>query len=447
MALVLVLGGGVAASGVVLEREVGTRPVAGAATGSPRTGAWLCPHGGHEGWDGWVVVLNPTDVEAAIAVTELSSEAVAEPRRETVAPRSQRYLPVSAVDPSSSTLVEYFGTQVVVSSVLVDERERTVGAGASACSRAGGSRWLSADATTVVGRDYWLVVMNPYAEDASFDVTLTSPGEVLNPGEMQGFVLPPRRSAAFHLNEFRLDEEAIATRLETGLGKVAVGLLGVAKGDGLTQTVAVPGVAASGTAPAASDAGVAGGAIYNPEGERADVELRAQGPAAQALVEGFEEVSLGPGEVRSFIVDLEEPGLGLSATATRGGFVLARRADGQKGDIGATEAATPASRWAVPASAPEDGGTSSLVLENPTPSSVTVSIRLFGEDGEIDAPDPATVELAPGTTTAVPLGASDDDGPVGALVEAGDGAFVAASVSYSLGGLGFAMALGAPLSR
>src|SRR3989442_87557 len=96
-------------SGLILDRFVGPKGLARGAPSAGPSGAMFCPHGGHLGWQGWVVVTNPGQHRVRVRLTQLGKQGKHSVSTFAVGAQRQVYRQVSADDPASATEVEYFG--------------------------------------------------------------------------------------------------------------------------------------------------------------------------------------------------------------------------------------------------------------------------------------------------------------------------------------------------
>ena len=98
-----------------------------------------------------------------------------------------------------------------------------IGVGAEPCAPAHGPTWYAPDGTTEQGEDAYLIVMNPFAVDAVFDVVLFTPKRApIRNSALTDRVLRPGRSVAFRLNAFAEGEPALGAQVDVSLGRVAV---------------------------------------------------------------------------------------------------------------------------------------------------------------------------------------------------------------------------------
>jgi Family of unknown function (DUF5719) len=439
----LVLAALVAGSGVFLDRVVGARAEPRGLPGAGLSGASFCPHGGHAGWKGWVVVTNPGRRRVRVRLTQLNARGTGSVSTFTIGAQRQAYRQVPAEDPADSTLVEYFGGWIGATSILATGTPG--GLAAMACDQGAHRNWFVMDLPTSAGQTSYLVLMNPFQEPAQFDVVLRTEERGVAPGPLSPYVLPPGRSVAIAVNDFLLlgpTEESLTARVVQRMGRVVAGGLTLS-GTGIR---AEPGIAAAGTRwviPAAGDAGTRQLIILNSGDARADLSVAAEGSAAQRLVSGPEGFSVGPGNVKTFEPERVKDAGYLVASSNGRAFVAALRLAGPGGDTATIEgSAATADRWLVLPAVPPSGGRSFLVLQNPGRGRVDVAIHLLGSGGPVLG-GPASRTLLPGRTIRITL--PSQEGPVSAVVTARGGTIVASAASYSPDLAGFASTLGLPM--
>ena len=432
--IVVVVGG----AGLALDRVVGPREPAAAAVPAPRTGAWFCPHGEGEGWSTSVLVANPSDRDARVRVTAFGARGVAHREAFELSPGTDRTIAV----PGAGTMVEYFGVRVGAAWVTESEG----GVAAEACRSAAGRAWGVAGGSTERGEDSSLVVMNPFAEDAAFDVTLlTSARAPIRPGDLRGFVLPARRATVIRLSRYALGEPALAAVVEASLGAIVVGEVGSSRAGGLRAVAGDPTTAERWILPDAGGGGETVLSVANPATERSAVSARTQTADAQTLLTEITDVSVEGASAQAFgaLTPEEAPSSIVIEATNRVPVFTSRRSGGPQGNgdsAAGSAVGDPQGSWLVPPAAPPGGGHQFLVLENPGEDDVAVTIRLFGRA----AGDLGPVDVPGGRTIAVPLEDVVGTTPVWALAAAADGTFVAASASYEVDGRGYAVASGVP---
>lgn len=423
-------------SGLYLERSLGPRPLVAGDLPGEVSGAWFCPHGGGATWRTWIVAANPSEQEANVRVVTYGSEE-RDVQVVRVAPGSQEHVEITASEMSSGTAVEYFGGPVAAG--MVSARARGRGVAAEPCATAAGERWLLPEGTTERGFRQGLVVMNPFAERAVFDVVLVGEEDTIRAGDLTGIVLSPRSSEAFDLGEFALGQPTLAAIVEVRLGRVAAGGVGVSEG-GLRATLGARDPALSWILPGAADRQSTEMIMLAP-GD-ASVPFRVRSQTAERQVEVVGEADVRPLSAQT--LELEAGGETLVVAAEgEEPFVAARRL--VRGDDLGSTAGVPdgATRWvSVTPSAPE-GATSFLVVENPDEEVAEVRISLLTAEGRAEAPGIARLVLAGGRSQVLPLEELVGEEPVSVFVQADQGTVVVAQAAYSDGG--FAVSMGVPI--
>ena len=447
---VAVLVAVVVGAGTLLSRSVGVRaaPAGSVPTGAGAVnGAMFCPHGGAPGASGWVAITNPGTSHVTVRLSTFDAKGTVAPAVTFVVPPGHQVeRPVPADDPADATEVEYFGGWVGASAIVQTKATHPALA-AEGCVRAAHPSWFVPDASTAQGDTSYLVVMNPFGQDATFDVVLRTDQRTVRPGALSPFVLRGGTSAALKLNDFVLQNPAerdVTVQVTTHLGRVVVGGL-VSSATDLREEAGISNPATLAVIPATAYVGSSQLDILNPGTGRADLSVVAQGGTRQNLLSGNQGISMGPQAVRTFSVMLATTA-GTVVQSTNGAkLAVARRVSGPNGDSAAIDApAQPLRQWLVMATSPPDGGTSYLVLQNPGQVDTLATVRLIGSNGDVGSPFTVTVPSG----TMVGLGLLDRVGndPVSALVSAQRATLVASGASVSRDGAGFAATMGLPLA-
>jgi hypothetical protein len=437
----------VVGSGFALQRGLGPRAAPSARAEGGRSGAWFCPHGGGDGWKAWVWITNPGPDDVLVRVTTFGARGTLARSSFAVPSQRQAERAVPAVERGAATEVEYFGGWVAASAVV--RSGEMGGSAAERCAPDPSRQWFVPDGTTAGGDSSFLVLMNPFGQDASFDVAITTDRRpAVRPGVLSPFVVKAGTSAALSLGDFVLqapDEHLVTAEVHLRLGRVVAGGLTVSA-SGLRAETAIPAPATAWTLPAAGYAAPSDLALMNPGGRRADLEILAQGQAAQRALSGVGDLSLAPGQVR--LLDLSSTtDSGIVVRSTNHVPVVAtRRLASDRGDLAtAPGAATAASRWVVlPGTAP-NGGRVLLVIENPGATAADVTLVLIARDGPVAAPAIDRLTVGPARTVAVDLSEATGPRPISIVVTARGGTVVAGAASYPAGGDGFGVTLGEPM--
>ena len=416
------------------------------------SGAWFCPHGGGpDGWDVRLQVANPGSRTATIRVRTLGQDKPAEPRTLQVEPGAFVRVPVSGDGRGSASVVEWFGQWVAVGWLAHAGGDET-GVAAEPCAPAAGDRWLLPDGVTETEDDEaYLVVMNPFAREAVFSVTLLGRRAPVQHSSLTDVALKPFRSTAFRLGQILSGEPTVAAIVDVSVGRVAASSLGVTLSGGIRSALGYLGAPPRDlTFPGGEDAGRTQLPVMNASPMQdagrasADGFIMGEGQSPQAFA-GLAESSLPPMSARTFPATTSVPSsIRLEVSADR--MAAVRRTFGSVSDQAAVTGAEPAASWVVLPAVAGSPSHPGLVLANPgtEPAEVTLSFLSPGPDRQV------TVAVPAQSTAEAPERFLNLAPEVGVLAKASSGTFVPASASYSLGIEGFAgyaVALGIPIAQ
>jgi hypothetical protein len=432
----LVVSGG----GLLLEGRLGQRAFDPAAAEQDLSGAWFCPHGGGEGWRAWVALANPTGDVAEVVVTTYSEGVPPVGVRTSLLPGTESFVEVPAVRMASGSVVEFFGAAPSAGMVVARPEG---GEAAEPCSTRTGRRWYLAEGTSERGQQAWIVVLNPYAIDATFDVLLTGQEPVAQAGDLRGVLLPARQAAAINLNRFALGKKTLAASIQASAGKVVVAGVGLGE-SGIRSVLATSAPARSWFLPGTADDGPSALNILALE---QDVPLGATVHSSEGQADaGLGEATVPAGLADTFEVLALQSGV---AVATKGTsmFVAGRRLSlSTAADQGATGGVPRGAReWIAPPALGPEGGQSFLILQNVGAQVTSARVSLLTEEGRTEPPDLAALAVEPGLTSVVDLTEASGGRPVTAVVETDGGTLVVAQTSIS--SAGYAIAVGVRLDQ
>jgi hypothetical protein len=431
-------------SGTLLTRAGSSPPRAAPAGSRVASGAWFCPHGGGQGFTGWISIANPGSASVRVRTTTFGANGPILVRNFMLAPSHESYRQIPVADPGASTEVEYFGGWVAAGSVI-----RSSGPDADvAASRCVGGRnrgWFLPDETTAADEKASIVVMNPYGAPAEFNVVIrTNLPRTVRPGPLSPVVLEPYRATAIPVNPWALEganEDTVTVQIVPEVGGVIAGSL-VSSPRGLRSEAGLADGASRWALPAVDYGAPVRIVVQNAGRDTATLSVEASGSGGPRVVPDASGSTLEPGAVRTFGVG-EVADAGILLDAGRSDVLAAMRMTGPGGGE-ATIVGWPAPerRWAVPPTLPVTGGTAQLALQNPTAYGASVRIEWIGPDGPVRS-GPSAVQVPAGRTIAV--ASPNADVPLFALVTTVRGSIVAGGTSRSIGSSAFAASVGVPL--
>lgn len=436
----------VVAGGFALQRGVGVRVPGQAPAGNSSSGAWFCPQGGGpEAWKATVYLANPGDTPVAVRITSMSARKAGRPRTVTVPPQATVSVSVPAKGREASTYVEYFDGWVAASWVTQGGGGE-IGVGAEPCAPATAPAWFVPDGTTEQGEDAYLVVMNPFAVDAVFDVVLFTPKRApIRSSALTDHVLRPGRSVAFRLNAFAEGDQAVGAEVDVSLGRVAVSSMGITRDGGIRSVI---GTIRTGPRLDLPVGGGAGQSIINlmvPGEGQVDFGANLLSGEAPVPAGGLTEASQNPASTRAYPVTFSGPSSAGVVAQADGSFAATLRSVGVGNDDGATGGApAPASHWVVLPAIAGEPARPRIVLVNPGNTSVTVTIHALTSEVDAQTAD-ATVTIPGGRVGQVPPGFLEGLHSSAVEISSSGGDILALAASTSLGVKGlstYALAMG-----
>lgn len=439
--LAAVIGGGFA-----LQRGLGPRLPQAASMGTARSGAWFCPHGGGtKEWKATLYLANPGADPVTARVTSLVAKKPSTTEGVTVLAQTTAAVTVPAIGREASTYVEYFGGWLAAGWVTQGGGGE-IGVGAEPCAPSSARTWFAPDGTTEQGQDAYLIVMNPFAVDAVFNVVLLTPRRApIRNAKLTDRVLQPGQSVAFRLNAFAEGDPAVGAEVDVSLGRVAVSSLGISRDGGIRSVIGSTGTTSQVDLPAGEGAGQSTLAVMVP----GDASLR----FGATLISGDASVPAGgltgsdqnPTSADSYPITISG-GASIDVLAEGStAFAATQRSIGVGNDDAATGGtASPASDWVVLPAIAGEPAHPGLVLVNPGNTAVTITLHALMPQGQVPPPD-LTVALAAGSVVQAPSGflAQVHQAAIEIHSVGGDVIAMAASTSLGVKGLStYALAMG-----
>ena len=319
-------------------------------------------------------------------------------------PQATVSVSVPAKGREASTYVEYFDGWIAASWVAQGGGGE-IGVGAEPCAAATGPTWFAPDGTTEQGEDAYLVVMNPFAVDAVFDVVLYTPKRApIRSSALTDHVLRPGKSVAFRLNAFAEGEAAVGAEVDVSLGRVAVSSLGITRDGGIRSVIGTTATGSITLLPVGGGAGQSTVDVVVPGEDQLDFGATLLSSEAPVPAGGLTEASQNPTSARPYPVTFSGPSSVHVVAQGDGAFAATLRSVGVGNDDGATGGAPePSSAWVVLPAIAGEPSRPRIVLVNPGNTSVTVTFHALAAEGDPPPPD-ATLTIEPGSVDQVPPG-------------------------------------------
>ncbi|MGZ4150069.1 MAG: DUF5719 family protein, partial [Actinomycetota bacterium] len=398
---------------------------------------WFCPHGGGDGWTATISIANPGASDVRVRLRSLDDRGSGEPVTFVVPAGHEVQREVPDASLASATVVEAFGGWVSAG-WIVRAADPDVGIGAEPCAPAAGRSWLAPGASTQQGEQATLIVMNPFAEAAVFDVVLYSSRPALRAHALTDVVLGAGRSVAIPITKRLVDEAAVGAEVDAKVGRIAVATLGVTVGGGVRSVLGTTAASATIDLPTAAGSGQSSLQVVDPGSEDAHFSATAwasDGPApAGGLLSQEHRASSGT----AYPVMTSGPAV-VSVSAQGADLFAALRSQGQSDDDAAAGGtATPVSAWVVPPTVADQPSNPGLLVANPGSAPVQVTLRLLPPGTGTVARPTVSFTVAASSTAAAPAAFLDQSPSASVLVTA-NGEVVAAGASTSGGVLGLSL--------
>ncbi len=135
-----------------------------------------------------------------------------------VEPRDQVEVPVSTMTAVAEpgVVVEVVGGQAIVAHQVVGQDDLAV----EPCARDAATDWYFANGTTVRGAQQFIVLFNPFGDDAIVDISFLTDTGVLEPDQTQGVVVPRRSRVSVPVHQAVERQTLIAAHVHARAGRV-----------------------------------------------------------------------------------------------------------------------------------------------------------------------------------------------------------------------------------
>jgi hypothetical protein len=213
----------------------------------PLTAVWYCPVGSADagGFASHEIAITNTGTEPAIAnLTVLTDDGPSIALRQEIQPAATSVvdLPSLGSDSVASALVEIVGGEGLVGHTVVTSEGPATGP----CATDAADEWFFAGGATTRGSQNYLVLMNPFGEDAVFDAEFRTETRTRRPNALRSDVVKARSTKVIDVTEHVSRADMVSAEIDVTVGRLVVerlqtfdGELGP-KGAALTLGVATP---------------------------------------------------------------------------------------------------------------------------------------------------------------------------------------------------------------
>jgi hypothetical protein len=424
LVIVIVMGGAWALDSVVPSRTAGT-PVAVSATPAPLSEAWYCPAPVAQGLGStvWTANLGTGPVHVRRSGTGTSGA----PAEADLGAGTLGSAPAAPTAAKAPVTVEAFGG---ATGSHVSTLAAIIGGTTGRCSRQPGTRWLFPVASTAPGFDSFLLVTNPFPEEAVVTVRVLGDKGDQIPSGLSHVEIPQLSQTSLFLGDFFPAMASFGLDVTASRGRVVVGrLLRVSTRDGTRGVALDVGATApstrwllpGGDVPASGEEDIV---VANPSDHEALVSTVFLVESGTGPV-GVQDVPVPAGGRTALKVSDQVPGGTRHATiltSTNGVPVVAERLTvGPQGAYQSVQGApASAARWVVAAGSAA-GGTDTLALVADGPDKASCKVTILTASGPVAPPQLASVAVRPGQRTSIDLTPYLNGQPATVLVEATTG--------------------------
>jgi hypothetical protein len=187
---------------------------------SARSAAWYCPGPPPSTTNAkareHVYVSNLGDAPVDVAVTVLRDRQPELRRTMRVAARTTAEAAPQDRADRNAFIVEPFGADVAVESTNLGPDALA----STPCATQPSSVWHFANGTTVRGVQQWVVLFNPFGDDAVVDMSFYTEDGLEQPGDLQALTVPRRSRIAVAVDQYVRRQRAVATTIEARAGRI-----------------------------------------------------------------------------------------------------------------------------------------------------------------------------------------------------------------------------------
>ncbi|CAN5862885.1 hypothetical protein BH23ACT12_BH23ACT12_13100 [soil metagenome] len=430
--------------GLVLDRVLPTRAADRTELNSGQfvSTGWYCPVPPGEGIEATMSTANLGASALGLRRSAIGGTGQSAVEQASIPARSTSNKPVSEFGLSDATgLVEAFGGNNTTG-MVVGARGR--GVASSRCSSQPSSRWLFATGSTSRGENHYLLISNPFREEAVVRVRLMAGDKDVVPARLKDLVIRSFSQSSVYLSDYLQEEPTFGIEVTASRGRVVVARYSnLTSGDGQgisldvgSQSVSNEWIFAEGRVPSDGEETLV---IVNPGSREALIGVVFMTAEERTAPPELAEIPVPAG--RQLVIKVSDhlprgTSYGVQLTSTNNVPVVAERrtagvVNGNRSYEAALGVRAPAARWAVPAGSPF-GGTTSLGIVNTGQNRTQVGVTLLTDGGETKPAELSSLTVEPGRKLVMDL-SPFVEGLATAVVEA-DAAVIAVESQLIVGG-------------
>lgn len=366
-----------------------------------------------------------------------------EPQQVTLEPETLSSVGVDEFGMEDATgVVDVFGGRAITSLTVLSSGS---GISSALCTDQPSARWLFATGSTLRDDDHFLLVSNPFREEALVSVRIMGPEQDVDLPLISDEVVRAESQRIFHMSEHLEEESSFGMELTASRGRVVVSRyssLNTSAASGIsldtgTRRPAPQWYFANGRVPTEGEESLV---VVNPSTREAllsvlfmtEGERVAPPELAEVVVPAGRQVTINTSD---YLSRGDTHGISL-ASLNEVSVVAERQVRGVVGSIRGFEAAFGVSElgveWALPVGTSQ-GGSSTLSIINPGESTAEVAVRLVTGDGEVAPQELAEVNVEAGRKVSLDLTGYLGGQSATAVVEAA-GSDIAVDSTTALGG-------------
>ena len=194
--------------------------------------------------DETVLIASVADTASEATVTVMpGGEAAPVSRTVRLDPREEKRVRVADVlaTPEPAVVVEVVGGQAVVAHELVANGDLAT----EPCARGAASDWYFADGTTLKGAQQYLVLFDPFGDDAIVDISLVTDDGVQEPDALQAISVPRRSRVTIPVSDLVPRQRSVAVHVHARTGRVVAERTQIFDGTASDGEVVRQGIAVS----------------------------------------------------------------------------------------------------------------------------------------------------------------------------------------------------------